>query len=104
MRCSPGGRKKLRVKWLRLALLDLDDVEAYITRDNPAVAAGLVLKIIRTVSLLREQKGLGRPGRVPGTKELVVPGTPYIVPYRVRNGTVEVLRVYHAARRWPQHL
>lgn len=94
----------MQVKWLRLALLDLDDVEAFIARDNPAVAAEQVLKIIRAVSLLREQQGLGRAGRVPGTKELVVPGMPYIVPYRVRNGTVEILRVYHAARRWPRHL
>lgn len=94
----------MRVKWLLLALLDLDEVEAFIARDNPAGAAEQVLKIIRAVSLLREQQGLGHAGRVPGTKELVVPGTPYIVPYRVRNGTVEILRVYHAARRWPRHL
>lgn len=97
-------RKKLRVKWLQLTLLDLDEVEAYIARDNPVVAAGQVLTIIRTVSLLREQQGLGRSGRVPGTKELVVPGTPYIVPYRVKNVIVEILRVYHAARKWPQRL
>lgn len=94
----------MRVRWLRLALLDLDDVEAYIARDNPVAAAELVLKIVRAVSLLREQQGLGRAGRVSGTKELVVPGTPYIVPYRVKDGTIEVLRVYHAARRWPHRL
>ncbi len=44
---------------------------------------------------------MGRAGRVPGTRELVISGTPYIVPYRVRGGAVEVLRVFHAARRWP---
>jgi len=41
-------------------------------------------------------------GRVPGTRELVVTGTPYIVAYRVRDETVEILRVFHAARKWPE--
>ncbi|HET6521471.1 MAG TPA: type II toxin-antitoxin system RelE/ParE family toxin, partial [Geminicoccaceae bacterium] len=43
----------------------------------------------------------GRPGRVPGTRELVVSGTPYIVPYRVQGNTVQILRVLHGARKWP---
>jgi toxin ParE1/3/4 len=89
----------LQVRWLRLALLDLDEVVAYITQDNPTAAAEQVLKIIRTVSLLKEQQGLGRAGRVPVTRELIVPGTPYIVPYRVKGNIVQVLRVYHAARK-----
>ncbi len=45
---------------------------------------------------------MGRAGRVPGTRELLIPGTPYIIPYRVRAGAVEILRVFHAARRWPE--
>jgi toxin ParE1/3/4 len=45
---------------------------------------------------------MGRPGRVTGTRELVVDGTPYILPYRVRNRVVQILRVLHGARRWPQ--
>jgi addiction module RelE/StbE family toxin len=91
----------LRVKWISRALRDLDEVEAYIARDNPAAAAETVLGIARAVSLLQEQPGLGRAGRVPGTRELVVPNTPFIVPYRVKDNTVQVLRVYHASRRWP---
>jgi toxin ParE1/3/4 len=43
----------------------------------------------------------GRPGRWPGTRELIIPGTPYIVPYRVKGPVVEILRVFHGARRWP---
>jgi len=50
---------------------------------------------------LEQQPGLGRPGRVPGTRELVVGHTRYIVPYRVRGQTVEVLRVFHTSRRLP---
>lgn len=91
----------MRIKWLQRALLDLAEVEAYIARDNPAAAAYQVLNIIRAVSLLKEQQGIGRAGRVAGTRELIVPGTLYLVPYRVRDNTVEILRVYHAARKWP---
>jgi len=91
----------LRVKWIRRALRDLDEVEAYIARDNPAAAAEVALNIARAVSLLQEQPGLGRAGRVPGTRELVIPDSPYIVPYRVKDNIVQVLRVYHASRRWP---
>jgi addiction module RelE/StbE family toxin len=90
----------VRIKWLRRALLDLDEVEQYIAQDNPTAAAALILKIVRSISLLQEQPGAGRPGRVPGTKELVVPETPYIVPYRVKEGAIQILRVYHASRKW----
>ena len=92
----------MRVRWLRRALLDLDAAEAYIAQDDPQAAAGVVLKIVRAVSLLKEQSGIGRTGRVSGTKELVVPNTPYIVPYRVKAGTVQILRVYHTSRKWPE--
>ena len=47
---------------------------------------------------------IGRPGRVPGTRELVVPRTPFIIPYRVKDNAVQILRVYHAARKWPSEL
>lgn len=89
----------MRVRWLRRALLDLDDAEAYIARDNPQAAAGVVLEIVRTVSALQAQPGIGRAGRVPGTRELVVPNTPIIVPYRVKDDSVQILRVYHTARK-----
>lgn len=92
----------MRVKWLRTALANLEAEAEYIANDNPAAAARLVAKINRAVRDLRHHPAMGRPGRVLGTRELVIPGTPYIVPYRVRNDVVEVLRVFHAARRWPE--
>jgi toxin ParE1/3/4 len=94
----------VRIRWLRRAILDLDEVEAFVARDNPAAAAALIAEIVQAVSLLREQPGIGRSGRVPQTRELVVPGTPYLVPYRVVDGTIQILRVYHGARRWPEQL
>jgi toxin ParE1/3/4 len=80
---------------------DLDAVEDYIGRDNPAAAARTVLRIVEAVEHLVDHPQLGRPGRVPGTRELVTPGLPYLVPYRVRGQTLEVLRVLHGAMRWP---
>ena len=94
----------MRVRWLRRALLDLDAAEAYIAQDDPHAAADVVLKIVRAVSLLKEQSGIGRTGRVSGTKELIVPKTPYIVPYRVKADTIQILRVYHMYRKWPESI
>ncbi|MFB2897343.1 type II toxin-antitoxin system RelE/ParE family toxin [Aerosakkonemataceae cyanobacterium BLCC-F50] len=45
---------------------------------------------------------MGRPGRIPGTKELVVTRTPFILPYRVQGEQIEILAVIHAARQWPE--
>jgi toxin ParE1/3/4 len=60
-----------------------------------------VMVIEQAVHLLAGHPALGRAGRVVGTRELVVASTPYIIPYRVCEARVEVLRVFHAARKWP---
>ena len=92
----------MRVRWLRRALRNLDDNAEYIARDNPDAAARIVERIATSVERLTTHPASGRPGRVPGTRELVIAGTPYIVPYRVRGATVEILRVLPAARKWPE--
>ncbi len=97
----PVWRQRLRIKWLRRALVDLQEVEAFIAQDNPAAAFDVVAKIARAVTLLQGQPGMGRAGRVPGTRELIIPDLPYIVPYRVKEDTVQILRVYHTSRKWP---
>jgi toxin ParE1/3/4 len=91
----------VRVRWLRRALINLDEEAEYIARDNPDAAARIVERIAASVERLAAHPALGRSGRVPGTRELILPGTPYIVPYRIRGNTVEVLRVFHAARKGP---
>jgi toxin ParE1/3/4 len=91
----------MRARWLRKALGNLDDEAAYIAIDDAAAARLVVKCVLDAVSSLAEQLGLGRPGRVPGTRELVVAKTHYIVPYRVRGETVEILRVFHTSRRLP---
>ena len=92
----------MQVRWLRRALNNLDEEAAYIARDDPGAAARIVERIVTSVERLGAHPVSGRPGRVPGTRELVVSGTPYLVPYRVRGETVEILRVFHGARKWPE--
>ncbi len=94
----------MRVRWLRLALVNLNAEAAYIARDNPAAAGRVVAAIAASVERLSRHPAMGRAGRVPGTRELVVPDTPCIVPYRVRGEEVQILRVFHGARRWPAGL
>lgn len=92
----------MRVKWLRKALRNLDEEAMHIATDDVAVARLVVKRVLDAVALLTEQPGLGRPGRVPGTRELIVAKTRYLVPYRVRGETVEILRVFHTSRRLPE--
>jgi len=91
----------MQVKWLRTALQNLDDEATHIAQDDASAARVVVERVLAAVAMLADQPGLGRPGRVPGTRELIVAKTRYLVPYRVRGGTVEVLRVFHTSRRFP---
>jgi addiction module RelE/StbE family toxin len=95
----------LRLRWTRLAEKDLDNIAEYIGQDNPTAAARVVLEIIDQTELaLTQHAAIGRPGRVIGTRELVIGRLPYIIPYRVRESDIEILRVLHTARRWPDDL
>jgi addiction module RelE/StbE family toxin len=94
----------VQIKWTTKARNDLYSVEEYISRDNPTAAVDTVLKIIETVESLSTFTQIGRPGRVPDTRELVIPNLPFIVPYRVDNTTIVILRVYHTSRKWPERL
>jgi len=93
----------VKIRWLRTALANLHEQAEFIAQDNPPAASRVVREISQAVELLKQHPAMGRSGRVLGTRELVVPGTPYIIPYRVRRKEVQVLRVFHAARRWPKH-
>lgn len=92
----------MRVRWLRNALRNLDEEASYIAADDPVAARRVVERVLSAVARLAEQPGLGRPGRVPGTRELIVPKSRYVVPYRVRGDAVEILRVFHTSRRLPE--
>ena len=95
----------MRVRWLNHALTNLDAIGEYIAQDDRAAAERTVLRILEAVDTMAASSNvhIGRPGRVPGTRELVV--TPnYLVPYRIKGDVVEVLRVMHARQRWPTTL
>jgi toxin ParE1/3/4 len=90
------------VRWLDQAVEDLKTVRTYIARDNPSAAADIGKRIRDAVKILGDYPAAGRAGRVPNTRELVVAGTSYILPYRVRAESVEILRVLHGAQQWPE--
>ena len=92
----------MRVRWTRRALRALDGIATYIAQDRPEAARRTVSRVEDAVGQLALHPSRGRAGRVVGTRELVVSGTPFIVPYRVRADSVEILTVLHAARRWPE--
>jgi len=92
----------MNIIWSPEAIQDLIALRAYIAEDDPAAARRVVLRIVHDIEqLLPDHPHMGRPGRVPATRELLNPQTPYIIPYRVQQGTIQILRVYHGARRWP---
>lgn len=94
----------MNVKWSRRAIRDVVDIAEYIQQHEPRAAREIYLRIVAATDLLDKHPEMGREGRVSGTRELVVTGTRYVVAYRVRGSRVQILRVLHGARRWPQRL
>jgi len=93
----------MKVKWVRLALNDLDEAVEFIAQDNPESASRVLKRIWDAVQMLADHPHAGRAGRVLGTRELVIAGTPFIIPYRVAENTIQILRVLHGKRKWPHH-
>lgn len=92
----------MRVRWTYPALADLEAIGDFIARDNPVAAKQIVARLVGSVNALRDHPNLGRRGRLTGIRELIVSGTPYVVPYRVLDDDVQILAVFHGARRWPK--
>jgi toxin ParE1/3/4 len=94
----------VRLVWRPRAVGDLVELRSYIAEENPIAAASVAMRIGQTVDRLRRFPEMGRPGRVPGTRELVIPGTSYIAAHAIARDEVVILAVIHAARRWPDRL
>ena len=92
---------KYLVKWLKLALDDIQSIAEYISKDDPEIAQSVVMAIWDATENLSYFPGRAKAGRVPETKELILTSLPYFIAFRVRNKTVEILRVIHTSRNWP---
>jgi toxin ParE1/3/4 len=92
----------VRLRFTRRSLRHLDEVRAFIGAKDLAAANRIISRLRETIDGLTDYPERGRPGRVSGTRELVVSGTPYIVPYRLAGETIEILAIIHGARVWPR--
>ncbi|MBD2386791.1 type II toxin-antitoxin system RelE/ParE family toxin [Cylindrospermum sp. FACHB-282] len=91
----------MQIRWLRRALRNLEQAHSYILKDNPTAAPELILKIQNAANQLENYPFMGKSGRVEGTRELIISNSPYILIYRVKEETVEILRVLHTSKRYP---
>jgi toxin ParE1/3/4 len=94
----------MKVVWSRRAIRHLVRLREHIEKDSEQNAALVAGRILKAVALLESHPEIGRPGRVVGTRELVVPSTPYIIPYRVRRERLELIAVFHGRQKWPLKL
>ncbi|MFV2081602.1 MAG: type II toxin-antitoxin system RelE/ParE family toxin [bacterium] len=92
----------MRIKWTEPGAKALESIQDYIAKDNPRAAFEVAQRIRHATEQLNDHPELGRAGRVRGTYELVIPGLPYLVPYRVKGNEVQILSVYHTSRKWPE--
>ena len=86
---TPGAKKRL------------DALSKYIEKDSEQNAAFVARRILESVDLLQTRPEIGRAGRLPGTREFVIPDTPYVIPYRVRRERLELIAVFHGHQKWP---
>jgi toxin ParE1/3/4 len=91
----------LKLVWSRFALSDRDDIFSYIEAENPRAAVHVDERIADAARRLLDFPESGRPGRIAGTRELVIPRTPYVAAYLVDGDAVRILRVLHGAQIWP---
>jgi toxin ParE1/3/4 len=92
------------IVWSPRAVGHLAHLRSYVARDDPNAATRIAGALLDAVERLAELPNLGRPGRVAGTRELVVPGTPYVIPYRVQGDRLDVIAVLHGRQKWPKRL
>lgn len=91
----------MRVVWTLRALRNLHEIARYLTQINPIASLATVRLVRAAPHRLRQYPASGRPGRVEGTRELIIVGSSYILPYRVTDDRVEILAVLHASQQWP---
>ena len=94
----------MKLAWSNRATTDRLAIFIWIAEDNPQAAAAVDDRIEAAAQRLKDFPNSGRPGRIEGTRELVIARTPYIAPYQIIGDTVRILRVIHSARMWPHDI
>jgi toxin ParE1/3/4 len=94
----------MKARFSDRAVRNLTSIWEHIAKDNPGAASRVVGAIVDAAMRLEQFPLSGRAGRIEGTRELVVPGLPYIVPYRVVEDAVLISSVIHTSRKWPKRL
>jgi toxin ParE1/3/4 len=91
----------MRISWTPAAAADLEHISNYLKERHPHYRQPTMRKLYEAIRSLKESPQRGRPGREDGTRELLFPPMPYIAVYRVKEQSIEVLRIYHAAQDRP---
>jgi toxin ParE1/3/4 len=94
----------MNIVWSRRAIRHFIHLREHIERESSQNAVLVATRILRAVDLLESHPEIGRPGRILGTRELVVPDTSFIIPYRVRHGRLELIGIFHGRQKWPAKL
>ena len=92
----------MKIRWSPTAISDVESIRDYIALDNPTAASKIARRIKESVRRLKNFPLSGRLGRVPGTRELVIPGTSYIAAYKIKTDEVVISAVLHGRQRWPK--
>ena len=92
------------IVWLPLAVQDIIHIRTYIAEQNPQSASKIAQRIDQAVNHLAQMPHMGRSGRVFGTRELVISGTPFLAVYRLHNHRIEILRILHGRQPFPDPL
>jgi addiction module RelE/StbE family toxin len=94
----------MRARFSERSIRSLTSIWDHIAKDSPEAASRVVGKIVEAALRLERFPMSGRAGRIRGTRELVIPGLPYIIPYRVVDDVILILSVVHTSRKWPKKL
>src|SRR5690242_1460752 len=95
----PTVTAEMTIRWTATALADLQSVHVYLSDESQDAATATVDHLSDAIRELGKSPQMGRPGHVPGTRELVV--RPYVIVYRMKREAIELLAFLHGAKQWP---
>ena len=91
----------MKIEWAPEAIVNLAGLRKFIAETNPTSANDIAKRILENVRMLEEFPHRGKSGRVPGTREITLTGTPFFIVYRVSSETLQIIAVLHSSLNWP---